>query len=238
MNQLEVCIFKEGNSDPDSRITLPISVLRANPKLLPKDISAALEAQGVPVSELVSLEGVEGQIMDIAGEDSRITISILSGNTAAATPPPKIKIPEAIVEQPEPEPAPAVAPPAPEPQPRAKRKKSRADTPYLLKLTTEFIANEIGWRTGHDLIYAACAHMTFAEKQKTWSEDEIDREIKVVNKFYKPFYSTNLDEYLQYLMKTDKLCRADNGEYELTPNTVKYLEERLTEEKLKKRMKS
>lgn len=233
MNQLEVCIYENGSSDPANRITLPISVLRANPKLLPKDISAALEAQGVPVAELVSLQGVEGQIMDIVSENSRITISILSGDTATETPLPKVNIPDALATQAE---VPPVVAPLPDPQPKAKRKKSSADTPYLQKLTTEFIATEIGWRTGHDLIYAACAHLTFAEKQKTWTKDEIDTEIKYVNKYYKPFYSTNLDEYLQYLMKTDKLCRADDGNYTLTPNVVKYLEERLSEEKLKKRL--
>ena len=61
-------------------------------------------------------------------------------------------------------------------------------------------------------------------------------EIREASQFYKPFYSTNLDEYLQYLMKNGKLAIADNREYEITPSTMKYLEGRLTEEKLKKRM--
>jgi len=231
MNQLEVCIYQNGSSAPDKRITMPMSVLRINPRLLPKEIADALQGQGVSVSEIASLEGVEGTVMDINGEGSRITIAIQSGEPATGSPPPGPDTPKTITEQP------VVPPAAPAPAAVAadRPRPSRADTPYLQKLTTEFIAAEIGWRTGHDLIYAAGAHLTMAEKQKSFSREEIDAEIRSVGKFYKPFYSTNLNEYLQYLMNHDKFCKSASGDYQLTPNMVKYLEERLSEEKLKKR---
>jgi len=109
-------------------------------------------------------------------------------------------------------------------------------TPFKQRLTTEFIAKEIGWRTGHDLIFAACAHMYIVQEIKSYTKDEIDGEIKQAILYYKPFYSTNLVDYVQFLMKNDKLHVTDDGKYALTTNTVKYLEGRLTEERLKKRI--
>ena len=103
-------------------------------------------------------------------------------------------------------------------------------------MTTEFIAKEIGWRTGHDLIFAACAHMHIVDEVCSWDLDMIDKEIKEASYYYKPFYSTNLKDYLQYLMKNDKMHITDNSKYAFTPATVNYLEERLTEERLKKRL--
>ncbi|GMQ96609.1 MAG: hypothetical protein BMS9Abin15_0282 [Gammaproteobacteria bacterium] len=128
--------------------------------------------------------------------------------------------------KPEPKPKPK-SKPEPEPEPRAE-----ADSP----LTTEFIATELGWRTGHDLIFAACAHFTLAKKIPNYELEAIDEAIKQVSQFYKPFYSTNLLEYMKYLMKAGKLYQPSAGEYALTPPTVKYLQERLSEEKLKKRI--
>lgn len=231
MSQLEVSIYKKGSDTPDNQISMPLSVLRLNPKLLPANIAKVLESQGIAVAELASLEGVNGTILDISGSSSRIMVAINeSSKPAESDNPPsvKVQIPVETSAPPPPEPAPEPAP--------AESKPQRALTPFQQRLTTDFIAKEIGWRTGHDLIYAACAHMYLALGVKEWFSDEINEEIQRSSNYYKPFYSTNLKEYLEYLMKSGKLFKNDQKKYALTPPTVKYLEERLSEEKLTKRV--
>ncbi len=231
MSQLEVNIYKNGSDTADKQISMPLSVLRLNPKLLPEKIAKVLESQGIAIAEIASLEGVEGDILDITGNSSRIVVSI----NATSGKPKQEPNPELTVEIPVISSASeAPPPPAPNPEPE-KISPQRSLTPFQERLTTEFIAKEIGWRTGHDIIYAACAHMHIALQEKKWSVDDIDAEIKKASNYYKPFYSTNLNEYIQYLMKNDKITLGENSQYELTPNTVKYLEDRLSEEKLKKR---
>jgi hypothetical protein len=78
--------------------------------------------------------------------------------------------------------------------------------------------------------------MQWVDDKKSWEKDEIDEEIKQVSRYYKPFYSANLADYLEYLMKNDKLYLTDDNKYALTSKTVAYLEQRLTEERLKKRI--
>jgi hypothetical protein len=250
MSKLEIFIYRDNSETPDRTISVPLSVLRLNPRLLPKDVSLSLERQGVDISEIAALQGVEGNVLDIHAEDARILVSITGSGEQAAAPPAPVQPPPAAPVQspppPEQPPSPPVEPapvaesvPAAEsiaPAAAASRKPVSSGNAFLDRLTTEFIATELGWRTGHDLIFAACVHMTLVDKQKTWPKDAIDMEIREASQFYKPFYSTNLDEYLQYLMKNGKLAIADNREYEITPSTMKYLEGRLTEEKLKKRM--
>ena len=236
MEQLLVSIYHNGNSKPDKQITMPMSVLRLNAKLLPKEVAEALESQGVPVAEITRLEGVEGKIMDIANGDTRTVIAI--GTTPKAPPAKKPTVQaDTTKAAAAPTPAPKTPPPPPAPVGTKKvaRKNGRSKTPHQERLTTETIATEIGWRTGHDLIYAAAAHLVLAEAQSSWSMEEIDEEIRQVNKFYKPFYSTNLAEYLKYLMKNGKFCMENNGNYSLSASSLKYLEERLSEEKMKKR---
>jgi|GEM_PF-6026614 len=212
MNQLEVRVHKNNSDEADSIICMPLPVLRINPNLLPTHISEALKTQGISVQEIAALDGVEGTILDIAGSKHRIIVSILAGEQASDV---------------SPTPAPAAEP---EPEPK------KALTPFKQRLTTEFIAKEIGWRTGHDLIYAACAHMLIVDETKNWDKDEIDKEIKEVSRYYKPFYSTNLTDYLQYLIKNNKIYIDDDGKYAFTPDTVEHLEDRLSEERLKKRL--
>lgn len=232
MSQLEVNIYKQGNTSPDKQITMPLSVLRINPKLLPEKIAKVLESQGIAIAEIASLEGVEGTILDITGASSRIVVSI---NKATADEPRDEPKPELTVEIPivpsNTEPVPPPAPPPPREEPAKKQL-----TPFQQRLTTEFIAREIGWRTGHDLIYAACAHMHIVQGNTAWTADDIDSEIKLASNYYKPFYSTNLNEYLQYLIKNNKLALDNNNLYVLSADTLDYLSDRLSEDKLKKRV--
>ncbi len=229
MSKLEVNIYKTGEEKPENQISMPLSVLRLNPRLLPANIAKVLESQGIEIAELASLDGVDGTILDISGSSSRIVVSINSDkNTPVIDETPSVKVQIPVEE-------PTEQPPVPEPV-AEKRAPTKNLSSFQQRLTTEFIAKEIGWRTGHDLIYAACAHMHIVYDRKEWDSEEIDTEIKAASNYYKPFYSTNLREYLQYLMKNGKLFMNDRKKFALTPATVKYLEDRLSEEKIKKRV--
>ena len=232
MSQLEISIYAKDSKKPDKQIAMPLSVLRLNPKLLPASIIKVLQSQGVTVAELASLEGVVGTVLDIAGSKSRIVVEMKGDQQGAKkSPVPKADTVEIPIQAPSPNSAPPPTPPPPKKRPPPKK----ALSPFQQRLTTEFIATELGWRTGHDLIYAACVHLYLVQGKTDVDQDQIDHEIREVSSYYKPFYSTNIKEYLQYLMRKDKLF-LKGGQYSLTPSTIKYLADRLSEEKIKKRL--
>jgi hypothetical protein len=238
------------DDQPATRVALPLSVIRANPKLLPKFAAEALAQHGIEPSELANLEGVSGPVLEISRQGLKLVVAIqeapadgavaavsaASSTPANATPPPAAPAPVPTA-APAAAPAPAERVRAPEHAPTAEmgpitRRKYQSRNPGL---ETEQIAGELGWRTGHDLIFAACAFFTLNLKMTSFTLEDIDEEIKQSAKFYKPFYSINLNEYLQYLMKANKLHQPEPGEYAITPATLKYLEERLSPDRLRRR---
>ena len=236
------------DEQPATRVALPLSVIRANPKLLPRFAAEALTQHGIEPAELASLDGVNGAVLEISRPGLRLVVAVqeapAEGATTSSAPPPTTASP--VVAAPAPAPvAPPAAPQAaapeqvraPEHAPTAEmgpitRRKYQSRNPGL---ETEQIAAELGWRTGHDLIFAACAFFTLNLKMPSFTLEDIDEEIKQSAKFYKPFYSINLNEYLQYLMKSNKLHQPEPGEYAITPSTLKYLEERLSPDRLRRR---
>lgn len=241
------------DEQPATRVALPLSVIRANPRLLPKFAAEALTQHGIDPAELANLEGVNGPVLEISRQGLKLVVAVQEAAaegaaTPAVSPPaatPAAAAPVApAAATPAPDAAPAAAPAAPPERVRAPEHAPTAEMGPITRrkyqsrnpgLETEQIAAELGWRTGHDLIFAACAFFTLNLKMPSFTLEDIDDEIKQSAKFYKPFYSINLNEYLQYLMKSNKLHQPEPGEYAITPSTLKYLEERLSPDRLRRR---
>jgi hypothetical protein len=80
MADLKIRIFKDGEGDPQTTITIPSRVLNVASKLIPGRARRALEEKGIKLEELVNLTNdpdVAGRLIEIEDhtKKERITIS-------------------------------------------------------------------------------------------------------------------------------------------------------------------
>lgn len=55
MADFKICIFKSGVFKPETKITIPLNILRVVSKLILKKASAAMEREGINLNEIVAL---------------------------------------------------------------------------------------------------------------------------------------------------------------------------------------
>lgn len=79
MQTLKIEMYKPQKNDPESRIRIPLSSLSISEKLLPARARAALQREGIDLSELGTLfakQGPKGTLIEIENADERLVISI------------------------------------------------------------------------------------------------------------------------------------------------------------------
>jgi hypothetical protein len=65
---LKIYVFKSGTTEPETKITIPLGVLRVASKLVPKKATEALEKEGIDLNEILALsesEDIRGTLSDI-----------------------------------------------------------------------------------------------------------------------------------------------------------------------------
>jgi hypothetical protein len=68
MKGLKIRVFKDGSTQPDTTLTIPIAILRFAKKLMPKQVSGMLQDHGIDLDQIVELsqqEDVQGTIVEI-----------------------------------------------------------------------------------------------------------------------------------------------------------------------------
>jgi hypothetical protein len=68
MADVKIKIFKQGESQPETTVTIPGSVLNVASRLIPKKAVAALQAEGIDLDELIKLSknpDVRGTLVEI-----------------------------------------------------------------------------------------------------------------------------------------------------------------------------
>jgi len=55
MADLKIRVFKAGESEPETTVTIPATVLKIASKLIPKTAAADLQDKGIDVDEIISL---------------------------------------------------------------------------------------------------------------------------------------------------------------------------------------
>lgn len=68
MSKLKIRIFKAGEAEPETTVTIPLQILRIAQKLIPSRAAAALNEHGVDLDELVRLSeapDVQGTVVEI-----------------------------------------------------------------------------------------------------------------------------------------------------------------------------
>ncbi len=55
MADLKIRVFKRGESDPETTVTIPGGVLRIASKLIPKRMAVVLQDKGIDLNEIVTL---------------------------------------------------------------------------------------------------------------------------------------------------------------------------------------
>lgn len=68
MKGLKIRVFKDGSTQPDTTLTIPIAILRFAKKLMPKQVAGTLQDHGIDLDQIVELsqqEDVQGTIVEI-----------------------------------------------------------------------------------------------------------------------------------------------------------------------------
>jgi len=81
MEGLKITIFKDGDPEPETTITIPFAVLRFATRLMPKQALSALEEYGVDLNQIVQLsqqEDIQGTLVEIERhkKNERVIIAI------------------------------------------------------------------------------------------------------------------------------------------------------------------
>lgn len=81
MENLKIRVYKDGRSEPDTSIRIPINILKIAYKVLPKQAESALREKGIDISEIVRIAEnpeIEGNIIEIEEhrKNEKIIISL------------------------------------------------------------------------------------------------------------------------------------------------------------------
>ena len=81
MADLKIRVFKGGEAEPETTVTIPGGVLKVASKLIPKQAAAALQDKGIDLDELIKLSTnpeVRGTLIEVEEhkENERIVISL------------------------------------------------------------------------------------------------------------------------------------------------------------------
>jgi hypothetical protein len=81
MADVKIRIFKRGEEQPETTVTIPGNVLKVASKLIPKHAAAALQEEGIDLEELIKLSQnpeVQGTLVEIEEhrKNERIVISL------------------------------------------------------------------------------------------------------------------------------------------------------------------
>ena len=82
--------------------------------------------------------------------------------------------------------------------------------------TSAMAAHLGGGGTGTELIMAAAAHLTFAQKKEKFTRREINNEIRSAHPFYKDSMTSNLSKSLNSLVRVKRLNPIGRDTYSLS----------------------
>jgi hypothetical protein len=81
MKNLKVRVYKHGDDNPETTVTIPGSVLRLASKLIPKRAQEAMLGEGIDINELVQVAEqpeVQGTVLEVEehAKNERIVIAL------------------------------------------------------------------------------------------------------------------------------------------------------------------
>jgi hypothetical protein len=79
VKQLRILVYRPGEAEPKTRISINLALARLASKILPRKIRQDIEKEGVDLDEVLSLiakENVRGQLIEIEKPGERIVISV------------------------------------------------------------------------------------------------------------------------------------------------------------------
>jgi hypothetical protein len=81
MANLKIRVFKGGETEPETTVTIPGDVLKVASKLIPKRAATALQNKGIDLNEIIKLSTdpeIQGTLIEVEEhkENERIVISL------------------------------------------------------------------------------------------------------------------------------------------------------------------
>ena len=79
MENLILHIYKRRQDNPEKTVTIPLKTINFSLALLPKEVKASLEREGIDISqcrELVKEKVFEGTLIEIESSDEKLVISV------------------------------------------------------------------------------------------------------------------------------------------------------------------
>ena len=81
MADVKIRIYKGGEVEPETTITIPGGILKLASRLLPKKAAAALQERGIDVKEIIELSqqpGVQGTLVEVEEhkKNERVVVAV------------------------------------------------------------------------------------------------------------------------------------------------------------------
>ena len=81
MVNLKIRVFKDGEAEPETTITIPNSVLKVASKLIPKKAALALQDKGIDLDEIIKLSAnpeIHGTLVEVEEhrKNEKVVISL------------------------------------------------------------------------------------------------------------------------------------------------------------------
>ena len=77
--KLKIRVYKTGLTEPETVVTIPLTVVRMATKLIPKKARAALENEGIDLNEIANLvekQDLKGELVEVETVTERIVITV------------------------------------------------------------------------------------------------------------------------------------------------------------------
>ena len=79
MPRLKVLVYRKGQTEPETVITIPLPTLRAAMRLMPTAVREALEREGIDLSclnDMVGDQGLKGTLIEVEKATQKIAITL------------------------------------------------------------------------------------------------------------------------------------------------------------------
>lgn len=79
MQTIKIHISRPGKAEPDTKVTIPLAMLKISERLLPVKIKKSLDTEGINITELEAFagqKGPKGPVIEIENANEKISILV------------------------------------------------------------------------------------------------------------------------------------------------------------------
>lgn len=84
-----------------------------------------------------------------------------------------------------------------------------------IEATTNTIAKKLGVKSGRELLFAAAAQLTFVQEKTKFTRQEMQKEAREANQYYKKSFANNYSNYISQLVNGEWIVEVSTNKYSI-----------------------